>query len=113
MRERMTTDVRGLEQYQIVAMNELRLVDVTEPSFDLVTGRAQDFARFQCVVVDETASDLAALAIQTAYNFAAIELTGHVVHADRQQTLAVLPQSAHCTGVQRDSPAHLQVIGKP
>ena len=81
-------------------MDELRLIHVAEDRFDLAGGAAHDPARLLGGVVREAARHLAAVGIDDADDFAALELARYLDDADRQQALAVARERPGCAGVQ-------------
>src|SRR2546430_7661638 len=92
---------RRSEQNEVVAVNQFALVDVAERRFDFGRWLAENTLRFRHAVVDQAASDLTAIDVETADNFAALESTVASRYPNRQQALAFTSQRPHRAGVQR------------
>src|SRR5437870_4079616 len=101
------------EDHQVVTVDELRLGDVSEDRLDLARGLAQDPCRLGRGVVDEAASDLAAVGSDDAHDLAALEAAFDRGRADCEEALSVGDQRLHRARVEHDAPRRLQVIGEP
>ena len=99
----------------VVPVDELGLVDVAEDRLDLApTACAGSGASSADAVVDQAARDLAAVGVEAADHFAALEFAGDLDDADRQQALAVARQRlAPRRRRARSAAAHLQMVREP
>src|SRR6267154_41492 len=104
---------RRSEQNQVVAVDQFALIDVAERRFDFGRWLAENTLRFRHAVVDQAASDLTAIDVETADNFAALESTLASRYPNRQQALAFTSQRPHRAGVQRQPAFDADVIGEP
>src|SRR5207237_7419670 len=94
-------------------VDQFALVDVAERRFDFGRWLAENTLRFRHAVVDQAASDLTAIDVETADNFAALESTLASRYPDRQPALAFTSQRPHRAGVRRRPAAAADVIGEP
>src|SRR5690349_11106293 len=101
------------EQHEVVAVDELRLVDVAQHRFDFRRRPAHDARRLLRTVIDEAARDFASVGADAADDLAAAEIAADRDDADRQQALAVAHQRVHGAAIQREPPGETHVIGKP
>src|ERR1700751_1733933 len=79
---------RPLEQDQVVAVNQLGLVDIAEQLRDLGGGFSHDALSFGGAVVDEPARNFTSVGVATRHHFAALERAAARNDPNRQQALS-------------------------
>ena len=94
-------------------MNQFRFIHISQDVFDFVAGVANDAARFIGTVIDQATGDVRAAFVENGNDRAALEFAADAGGTDGKQALAFLAQGAHRPGIQRDSAAHLQMVGEP
>src|SRR5438552_17231723 len=88
------------EQHQIIAVDELGLVDVAQDRFNLGRRLAQNSRCLLRSVVDEPARDLATILREAADDLAASERAGDGDDPDREEALAFARERTHGTVVE-------------
>ena len=94
-------------------MHELGIARIAQPRGDLAALRAHQPQRFGGRVVAQAARHLEAVGTEADDQVAALEVSLHALHADRQQTLAGLPKHARRTLVEVQPPARLHLACDP
>jgi hypothetical protein len=79
-----------LQQHQIVPMDQLLLIHITEHGFDPAARLAHDPGRLLGVVIDQPPRHLATRLIQADHSLAAGKVALHTAYANRQQAAALL-----------------------
>src|SRR5580765_4588692 len=92
------------QHHQVVAVDELRLRDISQRGLDLGGRLAQDARRLGCAVIHQAACDFATVGTRDAYHFAALEGAFDGGGADGEQALAVGDERLHRARVESDAP---------
>src|SRR5690606_34386007 len=101
------------DQNHIVAMDQFRLVDVTEQFLDLVGWPAENPLRLDSTGVHQATGNFLPLGPHATHPSAPPETTGHRLHTHRQQTPMSLSQGMYGTRIQRQGSASLEMPRQP
>ena len=94
-------------------MDQLGLGGVTQHPLDVEGRLARDQPRLGAAVVGQAARQFLARQVDDRDDVAAMELAGHLLHADRQQALAFVAQLDCRAGIDDHLPSQLQMVDHP